>query len=638
MSKIDTSQVPIPSNTQASWQNIVNLIAEMIDVPSVLIVRFHDQQLEVFSSNDNRDHVYQKGNGEELGQGLYSETVIASQQALLIPDSLNDPRWQNTPEVKMGMIAYLGLPISWPTGECFGTLCVFDTKANPFSDMYRKLLEAFRDCLESQLSMLFLNESLKLSHQSLRHRMSNRAKNIAELNFSLSEEISKRQAAERAVEYQKWHDQGTGLLNRRALEHELNSLGDAVTHHFPGFTAVIHITLSNGRRLQTKYGYIAWDATLMAFAQRIEAVEQGEIIVGRPTSSELVVIFRSVSEPARVHDFCQKVLDISTDEFRLDGQSVHLHCHIGVATSQHETIGTSLLTHAAEAALASRDSGHKFSFYQPTDSNTSHDLNVKESYLLQAVRNDDLLLYFQPKVDPTTHRWIGAEALLRWKHPVLGDISNEGLIRLAEQNGLIFEVGNFVLRSAIEKAASWASQFENFTIAVNVSSVQLKSPLFAQQVEELLGCHDLPARFIELEITEGGLIADETLAKQTLFRLKSTGVGLLLDDFGTGYASFSYLKKFPFDGIKVDKSFLNQVEDSYYDKEIIRSIIHIAKKLDLKVTIEGVETKEHESFIIHHGGDVGQGYYYGKPMPCDEFEYCLLNQSHSGNNSPQIEP
>ena len=199
---------------------------------------------------------------------------------------------------------------------------------------------------------------------------------------------------------------------------------------------------------------------------------------------------------------------------------------------------------------------------------------------------------------------------------------------MAEQNGLIFEVGNFVLRAAIEKASQWVKLVDNFKMAINVSAVQLKNVQFAEQIRELLTTYQLPAQYLELEVTESCLIADEVVASNTLRVLHELGVTLSLDDFGTGYASFSYLKKFPFDCIKIDKSFVQQLENSDEDKEIVRSIIHVAKKLKLKVILEGIENQNQEDFIISEGCDFGQGYFYGRPMPCDEFEIGLLNQNY----------
>ncbi|QIA65298.1 EAL domain-containing protein [Vibrio astriarenae] len=637
MSKVNTAEVVIPSSIQASWQKIVNLSAELIGVPSALITRIPKEYIEVIAANDNLKHPFNKRDTGKPCSELYCETVIKTQRPLCIPNRLDEKKWCDSTDVALGMIAYFGLPINWPNGEPFGTLCVLDTKTNDFSQSSKNILESFKVCIESHLDTLFQHEALKSTHQALQSRVTNRAKNIAALNYSLSKEISKRQLAEQKVEYQQHHDLGTGFLNRKALETQLSqSLAQTPNGHH-ACNAVIHIAFSNGRRLQSRFGYVAWDIALLDFRQRLEHLLPSDTNTARPTSSEIVLILHNVEDDLFLQQVCHSISDLCLDEFIIGNESVHLHAHIGVATSSESLDAPQLLTFASEAALSSRDSGHKYSFYQSSDSDIVCNLNKQESYLLQAVRNDDLLLYFQPKVDPDSHRWVGAEALLRWKHPVLGDISNEGLIKLAEQNGLIFELGNFVLRTAIEKAAQWNKLVSHFSVAINVSSVQLRNPYFARQVQELLEMCHVPPECIELEITEGGLISDEVLAFETLHKLKQLGITLSLDDFGTGYASFSYLKKYPFDAIKIDKSFLNQIEESAQDKEIVRSIIHVAKKLALKVTVEGVETQQHEDFLVSEGGDVGQGYFYGRPMPYDQFELHLLKQSPQRLNPRQIE-
>lgn len=316
-------------------------------------------------------------------------------------------------------------------------------------------------------------------------------------------------------------------------------------------------------------------------------------------------------------------------EFFINGQPLHLHAFIGVATSYDADNANLMLKHAGEAMLACKDSGKKYAFYANSNITTPTN-NQLESYLLQAVRNDDLTLYFQPKVSPRNGYWLGAEALLRWNHPVLGQVSNDSLIQLAEKNGLIFEVGNYVLRSAIQRAAEWTKYMKDFRVAINVSAVQLRDPNFVEQIEQLLDYYKLNPKCLELEVTETSLIADEFLAGQTLRKLHGLGVTLSLDDFGTGYSSFSYLKKYPFDCIKIDKSFINQISGSEQDKEIIRSIIHVAKKLKLKVVMEGVESHDQEQFILDEGCDYVQGYLYGKPMNTHEFENSLITKKFNG--------
>lgn len=627
MSKIITADICIPDEMLESWQTIVNLLAEIISVPAALVMRIHDKDIEVFSANNNAQHPYHAGDKEALNQGLYCETVVKNMTMLQVPNASKDPEWENNPDMKFGLIAYCGFPVSWPNGDVFGTICILDNKENEFSQTYRSLLLSYRDSIEAHLKTIYQNYRLKQLNSELKSRVTTRTQDLVDLNYELNVEIDKRRAAEQKIRYQQRHDIGTGFLNRSALEYETETLLKSITSQTDKDIAVVHIGFANGRRIQSKYGYSVWDHILVQFRHRLGDLSRFNLTTARPTSTDLVFLFEAKQLETDINDLCSLLLDVAQSEFDIEGEKLHLHSYIGIATSKDTLSTSNLLKFAVEAMQSCKDSGHKFSFYSQDISDIQKNINQLESYLLQAVRNDDLLLYFQPKVSPTTHKWLGAEALLRWRHPVLGDISNETLIHLAEQNGLIFEVGSFVLRSAIQKAAEWVGHVDDFKLGVNVSAVQLQSPQFVSQVRELLSAYKLPAHHLELEVTESGLIADEVVARNTLTALSELGVTLSLDDFGTGYASFNYLKKFPFDAIKIDKSFIHQLDESKEDREIVRSIINIAKKLNLAVTIEGIENTDHEAFIIEEECEVGQGYLYGKPMPCDLFESSFLQQN-----------
>ncbi|WGV98989.1 EAL domain-containing protein [Vibrio sp. YMD68] len=631
MSKIDAQQLLIPDAMYTGWQSTLNLLSEIVVVPAALIMRVKKTTIEVCCKNNNVVNPYNVGDKESLGQGLYCETVMNRDAELLVSNANKNPEWNDNPDIELGMISYCGLPLHWPTGEQFGTICILDEKENPFTPTYRRLLDSFRISVEAQLETLYQHEKLQRLNNELQNRVNSRTQDLASLNYSLNQEIDKRRAAEEQVQYQRLHDIGTGFLNRKALEKELpNQLTIAAEKEKE--LAVVHIGFTNGRRLQSKYGYKEWDRILTHYRYRLSAnIQTLKLITARPTSTDLVLIVKSKELAVTLEKLCQTLVDVGHSEFVIEQESVHLHAYIGIATSSDTNQSADLLKYAAEAMLSCKDSGHQFSFYSQAFSDNHSHMNQLESYLLQAVRSDDLLLYFQPKVCPTSHRWTGAEALLRWRHPILGDISNERLIHIAEQNGLIFEVGNFVLRSAIEKAAQWANHVSDFKVAINISAMQLQSVNFSQQVKDLLDAYQLPARYLELEVTESGLIGDEVKASNTLLALHELGVTLSLDDFGTGYASFQYLKKYPFDCIKIDKSFIQQLENSEEDRAIVRSIISVAKKLNLRVTTEGIETLAQEAFIISEGCEFGQGYLYARPMPCDEFELGLLSQNQPGN-------
>ena len=630
MKKIQTLDLDIPDDMKSGWQNIVDLLAELTETPAALIMRVHANSIEVFSTSNSQNNPYTKGDSETLGSGLYCESVMESQQQLIVPNALSDPQWENNPDIELGLVSYCGIPLLWPNGELFGTICILDSKENHYTPTYIKLLESFRTSIESQLKTLFQHAKLTQVNRELKNRVYSRTKDLASLNYSLNQEIDKRRAAEQKINFQKNHDLGTGFLNRNAFESRLNQKLLSQRRLTGCSFAVIHIGFTNGRRIQARYGYSALDQVLVEYRKRINNIDDIEVLTARPTSVELVLAFSVKDVHHRLEELCQTLVKVGHSEFLIENDKVHLHAFIGIAITDKEDHAESILQKSSEAMLACKDSGQKFAYYSQSHTEEQSHINKIEGYLLQAVRNDDLMLYFQPKVCPLTHRWLGAEALLRWRHPILGDISNETLIHMAEQNGLIFEVGSFVLRNAIEKAKEWSEYVDDFKMAVNVSAVQLKNAHFAEQVVHLLETYHLKPSFLELEVTESGLIADEVVAKNTLELLHDIGVTLSLDDFGTGYASFSYLKKFPFDSIKIDKSFIEQMLHSNEDSEIVRSIVQIAKKLDLKVIIEGIESEVQEQFIIDEGCDVGQGYLYGKPMPSKEFEHSLINQNYLG--------
>ncbi|MDV6250182.1 GGDEF and EAL domain-containing protein [Vibrio sp. EA2] len=624
MGRIQTLDYNIPDSMQKSWQEIVNLLAQIGEVPTTLIMRAHQDYLEVNTSSHTQGNPYKPGDKESLGTGLYCEYVINNQQGLIVSNAPEEDAWSNNPDLKLGMISYSGLPLLWPNGEVFGTLCMLDSKPNTFGETYLQLLSSFKDSIEAQLAVVFQQHKLLRLNHELQNRVENRTTDLAQLSYSLTKEIGRRKAAEKQVSYQKTHDQGTGFLNRSALEDvvekSLKSLEDDLQS-----IIVINIGFSNARSIQTRYGFEAFDEILKEFHSRL-VNRVSSFITGRPSSNDLVLLIAGDDVDINLDQLLEEINNVSVGHFYNDGTEVHLHSYIGVVKAHRNSNAKQLLQNACYAMLLCKESGEAYRYFNESHSNELNNHSQLEGYLLQAVRNDDLMLYFQPKVDPSSHKWIGAEALLRWRHPVLGDVSNEPLIRMAEQNGLIFEVGLFVLRTAIAKAKQWSELTDDFKIAVNVSPIQLQNVNFAEQVEHLLEAFHLPAHFIELEVTESALIADETIAVTTLNKLHQLGLTLSLDDFGTGFASFSYLKKYPFHAIKVDKSFVQQMEKSENDRAIIRSIIHIAKKLDLQVVVEGVESTHQEQFLIEEGCDIVQGFLYGKPMPCNEFEQGLLNQ------------
>ncbi|MDW6093953.1 GGDEF and EAL domain-containing protein [Vibrio rhizosphaerae] len=615
----------IPEHILDNWQNIVDLAAGILSSPTVMLLRCREGMNEQICHNH---HTTATLNLDELSASQLHQIVLESGQPIWVSDIEEEPTLSTyLPDTVM---SYAGLPLYFPNRIPFGMLVVIDSQIHHFHELEFQLLENFQSAIESHLKILTQQSEINRLNHYIENTLSHDTVDYVNLTQTLNQEIDRRKVVERQLQYNKRHDPSTGFLNRFALEDELKNRLEKCAACGEKF-AVIHIGFSNARHLQTRFGYQEWENVLKHYHAQFESLELEniELLTARPNSTDLALIVQSSQLKRDVDILCEKLVLMSKAVFHIHHQSIHLHAYIGIAISGEDTTVTGLLEQASTAMISCKDSGHLYYYHSEALAQSQLRLHQLENYLLHAVRNGDLMLYFQPKVCPTTRLWTGAEALLRWRHPVLGEISSETLIHLAEKNGLIFEVGNFVLKTAIEKASQWTRYLNDFKIAVNVSAKQLRDIRFVEQVKQFLQAYQLPAHHLEIEVTESGLITDEKVAGDILQILHELGITLSLDDFGTGYASFSYLKKFPFDCIKIDKSFVHALEESDEDKEIVRSIIQVAKKLKLQIIIEGVETEAQEQFIIAEGCDYGQGFLYGRPVPADVFEDRLAQQMQS---------
>ncbi|MBY8315083.1 GGDEF and EAL domain-containing protein [Vibrio fluvialis] len=634
MSRINTHALTVPQDMLSGWQTIVNLLADILHVPAALIMRIHDEEIEVFCANNNVRQPYHSGDTEALGHGLYCETVVHSRKELVVPNALNDLKWRKNPDIALGMVAYCGIPILWPNGDVFGTICVLDNKENFFTPTYRQLLHCFRTAVESQLTVIYQHHKLKLLNDDLQARIQIRTQDLADLNYSLNQEIDKRKAAEQLVAFQQHHDSGTAFLNRAGLESELEQ---ALQSKQP--LALIHIGFANARHVQSRLGYQRWEQVLKRYRERVGHFEGVEIVTARPSVTDLILLVKANSLDRTLELLCHRLTGIHQAEFQLDRERFHLNAYIGIATRADSDSSSELIQYATEAMQACKDSGYSFYYHSQSAFDNVSSANAFESYLLQALQNDDLLLSFLPKVAPDSRRWLGAQTLLRWSHPLLGDVSHDALVTMAEQNGLMFELGHFILRHTIETASRWRTAYPELKLTASISAVQLQNGQLAQQIEALLNAHDVLPSQLDLEVNESALLSDEVVARNSLQALHDLGVHLTLSEFGSGFASFHHLKKYPFDAIKIDKTFIQQLVSNSEDQEILRSVIHVAQKLHLEVGVEGVDSPELDAFLVEEGCDSAQGYLYSRPIATEEFELAMLNQSYSftplGNGTSQ---
>lgn len=615
----------LPESMVSGWQTLVNLATDILSASCAMVIRVSGETVQIICHNNNHPHPEPRILLLQPAMSCLNRRVIENRQALIVDIPLDNKEKTRQELPRTGRHApnavrcYCGIPLYWPEGELFGVLCVWGPKAGMFNDTHLALLNSFKESLEYQLTTLVQNHKLQRLDDELRQRLEPANTALKNLHYSLIQEMDKRRAAEQKIQYQKYHDIGTGFLNRTAFEHTLKHAVASLNPEEESL-AVALIDLANAASVQAQIGHRGWDQILTLYREKLGEFPGIELMTARLSARELCMVIKGPGICDQLNALCDRLVGLGRETFLSGRNKVHLQTYIGMTTIQNSRDAAELIQQAGAAVKYGKSSGAPLCFYSPSQMTAFSHLPQLENYLLHAVRNADITVYFQPKVNLQTHRWTGAEALLRWRHPVLGDISNERLIHMAKENGLIFDLGEFVLRQAINKASRWAKTAPDFKIAVNVSAIQLKNEHFSEQVMQLLGEYHLSGHSLELEVTESGLITDDEIAQKTLNDLHHQGITLSLDDFGVGYTSYNYLRKYPFDCIKIDKTFIKHLEQSKEDRTIVRSIISIAKKFGLKVICEGIENTSQEALVQRMGGDYGQGYLYGKAMSSEEFE------------------
>jgi diguanylate cyclase (GGDEF)-like protein len=407
------------------------------------------------------------------------------------------------------------------------------------------------------------------------------------------------------------HDVLTGLPNRAALATRLADTFDRAKTAGTSF-AVLTADLDHFKEANDVFGHAVGDELLCAIARRLQAAAEGAFIA-RIGGDEFTLILEMPGQPAAAGALADRLLKSMAQDFEIRGQRIPIGLSIGAANYPKDASDPMMLQANADAALyrAKADGRHLVCFFHP-----DMDRRVRERYSLQhdlrsAIAHDELRLHYQPQATISGDVF-GFEALVRWQHPKHGLVPPNTFIPLAEQNGLIVEIGEWALREACREAASWKMPL---LIGVNLSPVQFRYGDLPNLVHTVLLQSGLAPKRLELEITEGVLINDSSRALSILRRLKALGVKIAMDDFGTGYSSLSSLQSFPFDKIKIDRSFISRVDSNQQSAAIVRAVIGLSKALHIPVIAEGVETESEREFLMEEGCGEIQGYLIGRPQP-----------------------
>ncbi|MBD8598568.1 EAL domain-containing protein [Pseudomonas sp. W2Oct36] len=441
-----------------------------------------------------------------------------------------------------------------------------------------------------------------------------------QLLASIERNTTLRHEAESSLLRMSQYDFLTGLPNRLQLQKQLDKiLVDAgkVQHR----VAVLCVGLDDFKGINEQFSYQAGDQLLLALADRLRGHSGRLGALARLGGDQFALVQADIEQPYEAAELAQNILDDLEAPFAVDQQEIRLRATIGITLFPEDGDSTEKLLQKAEQTmtLAKTRSRNRYQFYIASVDSEMRRRRELEKDLREAMAREQFHLVYQPQISYRDHSVVGVEALIRWIHPEHGFVPPDLFIPLAEQNGTIIAIGEWVLDQACKQLREWHDQgFSDLRMAVNLSTVQLHHAELPRVVNNLLQIYRLPPRSLELEVTETGLMEDITTAAQHLLSLRRSGALIAIDDFGTGYSSLSYLKSLPLDKIKIDKSFVQDLLDDDDDATIVRAIIQLGKSLGMQVIAEGVETAEQEAYIISEGCHEGQGYFYSKPLPARE--------------------
>jgi diguanylate cyclase (GGDEF)-like protein len=441
-----------------------------------------------------------------------------------------------------------------------------------------------------------------------------------QLLSSIERNTTLRREAENSLLRMSQYDFLTGLPNRQQLQQQLDQiLNDA--GRLQRRVAVLCVGLDDFKSINEQFSYQTGDQLLLALSDRLRSHSGRLGALARLGGDQFALVQADIEQPYEAAELAQSVLDDLDNPFILDHQEVRLRATIGITLFPEDGDSTEKLLQKAEQTmtLAKSRSRNRYQFYIASVDSEMRRRRELEKDLREALALNQLHLVYQPQIDYRDHNVVGVEALLRWQHPTHGFVPPDLFIPLAEQNGTIIPIGEWILDQACRQLREWHDLgFTELRMAVNLSTVQLHHTELPRVVNNLMQVYRLPLRSLELEVTETGLMEDINTAAQHLLSLRRSGALIAIDDFGTGYSSLSYLKSLPLDKIKIDKSFVQDLLEDEDDATIVRAIIQLGKSLGMQVIAEGVETVEQEAYIIAQGCNEGQGYLYSKPLPARE--------------------
>jgi diguanylate cyclase (GGDEF)-like protein len=436
------------------------------------------------------------------------------------------------------------------------------------------------------------------------------------------EDITEQRRSEVKIEYMAHHDALTDLANRVLLNERLeHALGARI--HREEIVAVHHLDLDQFKAVNDTFGHPAGDKLLKMVADRLRGLVRASDTIARMGGDEFVIVQAPIKDPAEATALAERIIRSLSEPFDIDGHQAVIGASVGIAVGPGDGLRPDKLLRNADLALyrAKGDGRGVFRFFQPAMDLQMQTRRLMEQDLRKALPAGEFELYYQPVVNLASNEVSGFEALIRWNHPQHGLVSPGTFIPLAEEIGFIVPMGEWVIREACATAARWPGDAR---VAVNISAVQFRNPGLMQVIVGALAASGLNPTRLEIEITETVLLQNKEATLTVLHQLRALGVRIALDDFGTGYSSLTYLQSFPFDKIKIDRSFVKDITENSGSLNIVRAVAALASGMGMTATAEGVETREQLDSITSEGCTEMQGFLFSKPLPAREIERLFL--------------
>jgi diguanylate cyclase (GGDEF)-like protein/PAS domain S-box-containing protein len=438
-------------------------------------------------------------------------------------------------------------------------------------------------------------------------------------------DVSAARAMALQMTYSAQHDFLTGLPNRMLLNDRVNqAIVLAPRHHKT--VAVLFLDLDGFKHINDSLGHPTGDKLLQSIAKRLVDCVRASDTVSRQGGDEFVVLLSEVAQPEDTAITARRILQAVAEAHSVDQHDLHVTTSIGVSVYPDDGQDAETLIKNADTAMyqAKENGRQSYQFFKSAMNVRAVERQSIEESLRRALERQEFTLHYQPKINLKTGQITGAEALLRWTHPIRGPVPPAQFIPVAEDCGLILPIGNWVLREACKQGQVWVEAgLPELTMAVNISAMELRDESFLEGVFSILEDTGFDPRFLELELTESVLMKHAESAESILKTLRASGVQVAVDDFGTGYSSLSYLRRFPMDALKIDQSFVRQITTAPSETTIVTAVISMGRSLNLRVVAEGVETQEELAFLQAHQCDEAQGYFFSQPVLPRQFARLL---------------